>query len=118
MFKGRAELVDGNGSVVAIFDETCHDYGATVVTVKLRGSLSPFKLQGTENLAIFAKAISQPVIFVEASDPAGTEINEFHGRSATGCVADNTEVTLIKSPGGDLSTLLIVLGKGTVHPRP
>jgi hypothetical protein len=118
MFKGRADLVDGNGSVVAVFNETCHDYGATIVTVKLRGSLAPFKLEGTESLAIFAKAISQPVIFVEASDPAGIEINEFHGRSASGCVAANTEVSLVKNPGGDLSTLLIVLGTGTVHPQP
>jgi hypothetical protein len=115
MFKGGAELVDGNGSVVAVFNETCHDHGATVVTVKLRGSLAPFNLQGTESLAIFAKAMSQPVIFVEASDPAGIEIYEFHGRSASGCVSDNTEVALVKNPGGDLSTLLIILGTGTVH---
>jgi len=76
MFKARAELTDQKGAVVATFNETCHEYGATVATVKLRSPLAPFTLQGTESLAIFAKGSSQPVITVEASDPAGTEINE------------------------------------------
>ena len=30
MFKGRAELVDEQGVVVATFSGTCHDYGRTV----------------------------------------------------------------------------------------
>ena len=80
--------------------------------------LAPFTLQGTENLAIFAKGISQPVISVEASDPAGTEICEFHGTSAIGCVPDGTGVSLVKSPGGDLGTLLIVLHWGSVATLP
>jgi hypothetical protein len=117
MFKARAELTDQKGAVVATFNETCHEYGATVATVKLRSPLAPFTLQGTESLAIFAKGSSQPVITVEASDPAGTEINEFHGTSAIGCVPDQTTVSLIKSPGGDLSTLLIVLATGTLTKR-
>ena len=118
MFKRRAELIDGNGVVVAIFNETCHHYGITLATVKLRAPLGPFNLQGTENLALFAKGISQPVISVEASDPAGIEISEFHGTSAIGCVPDGTGVSLVKSPGGDLGTLLIVLATGTVKPAP
>jgi hypothetical protein len=118
MFKGRAELVDGNGAVVATFNETCHDYGTNVTTVRLRAPLAPFTLKGTEFLAIFAKGISQPVISVEASDPAGAEICEFHGTSAIGCVLDGTRVSLVKSPGGDLGTLLIVLASGTVNPQP
>ena len=48
MFKGRAELIDQNGGVVATFNETCHDYGTTFATVKLRTPLAPFTLQGTE----------------------------------------------------------------------
>ena len=115
MFKGRAELSNEAGNVVATFNETCHDYGATFVTVKLHPPLAPFMLQGTESLAIFAKNISQSVISVETSDPAGTEISEFHGRSATGCVPADTQIALVKSPGGDLGTLLIVLATGTVH---
>ncbi len=115
MFKGRAELSNEAGNIVATFNETCNDHGATLVTVKLRPPLAPFTLQGTESLAIFAKGISQPVISVEASDPAGTEIVEFPGRSASGCVPAETQIALVKSPGGDLGTLLIVLATGTVH---
>jgi hypothetical protein len=90
MFKGKAELNNEKDALVADFNETCHEYGATTVTVKLCPPLAPFNLKGTESLAIFAKCNSQPVIFVEASDPAGTEIREFHGRSAIGCVPDGT----------------------------
>ena len=116
MCKRRAELVDGKGVVVAVFNETCHEYGATVVTVRLRAPLAPITLQGTESLEIFAKGSGQPVISVDASDPAGTEIREFHGRSAIGCLPDGTAISLVKNPGGDLSTLLIVLATGTVKP--
>jgi hypothetical protein len=115
MFKGRAELVDEQENVVATFSETCHDHGRTVATVKLRAPLAPFKLQGTESLAIFAEGISEPVIGVEASDPEGTEVCEFHGKSAVGGVPQGTAVSLVKSPGGDLGTLLIVLASGTVQ---
>lgn len=117
MFKGRAELSDEKGAIVATFNETCHEHGNTIATVKLRTPLAPFKLEGTESLAIFAKGSSQPVISVEASDPAGTEIGEFHGKSAIGCVSADTGIALVKSPGGDLNTLLIVLATGTVNPQ-
>jgi hypothetical protein len=44
MFKGRAELTDPEkGGVVAMFNETCHDDGTAVATVKLR---TPITLQG------------------------------------------------------------------------
>jgi hypothetical protein len=115
MFKGRAKLMDEQGVVVATFSETCHDYGKTVATVKLHAPLAPLTLQGTESLAIFAKGIVEPVIGAEASDPKGTEVCEFHGKSAVGCVAQGVEVSLVKSPGGDLGTLLIVLASGTVQ---
>ena len=98
--------------------ETCHSYGTTVATVRLRTPLAPFALQGTESLAIFAKGIGQPVIFVEASDTAGTEIYEFHGNSAVGCVPDDRGSHWFKSPGGDLGTLLVVLATGTVNRQP
>jgi hypothetical protein len=117
MTKGRADLIDEQGNVVATFNETCHHYGISVATVRLRAPLAPFTLQGTELLAIYAKGISRPVISVEASDPEGTEICEFHGTSAIGCVSDGTGIALVKSPGGDLGTLLIVLATGTVSSR-
>ena len=113
MSKHRADLSDEKGAVVASFNETCHDCGTTV-TVRLRAPLAPFTLQGTESLALFAKGSAKPVISVEASDPAGTEISEFHGTSAIGCLSDGTGISLVKSPGGDLGTLLIVLAAGTV----
>ena len=93
-------------------------YGTTFAAVGLRAPLAPFTLQGTESLEIFAKGSGQPVISVWASDPAGTEIREFHGTSAIGCLPDGTDISLVKNPGGDLSTLLIVLAKGTVKPQP
>jgi hypothetical protein len=116
MFRGKAELVDENGAVVATFNETCHDYG-TFATVRLRAPLAPFTLKGTEVLAIYATGISQPVISVAASDPEGTEICEFHGTSAIGCVSNGTGIALVRSPGGDLGSLLIVLARGTITPR-
>jgi hypothetical protein len=117
MVKRTAELIDNKGAVVAAFNETCREYGSTVVTVRLRAPLAPFLLQGTESLAIFAKGSSLPVISVEASDPVGTEIREFHGASAVGCIPAGTGIALVKNPGGDLNTLLIVLGTGTLEPQ-
>jgi hypothetical protein len=115
MTRRKAELKDGNGLVVATFNETCHDYGSTVATVRLRAPLAPQTLTGTELLELFAQGNSQPVLSVEASDPAGTEIKEFHGRSAIGCLAVGTKISLVRSPGGDLGTLLIVLASGTIE---
>ena len=54
------------------------------------------------------------MISVGASDPDGTEICEFHGTSAIGCIPEGGDLTLVRSPGGPLGTLLVVLGKGTV----
>jgi hypothetical protein len=81
MVKGKADLIDEQGNLVATFNETCHDYGVTVAIVRLHAPLAPFTLQGTELLALFAQGIVYPVISVESSDPAGTEIREFHGTS-------------------------------------
>ena len=114
MFKGKAELTDPEkGDVVATFTETCYDDGTSVATVRLR---TPITLQGTELLEIVGTVGPTPMISVGASDPAGTEIREFHGKSAIGCIPDGADLTLVKSPGGLLGTLLVVLGKGTVHP--
>jgi hypothetical protein len=112
MLKGKADLINEQGVHVATFNETSRHYGVAVVTVRLD---TPVTLQGTELLAIFAQGVAQPIISVEASDPAGTEIREFHGRSAIGSIPDGTGMALVKSPGGDLSTLLIVVGRGTVN---
>ena len=113
MFKGKAELIDPeSGDVVASFHETCHHDGAAAATVRLR---TPITLQGTELLAIVGTETSTPMITVGASDPDGIEICEFHGNSAIGCIPDGANLTLVRTPGGPLGTLLIVIGKGTVH---
>jgi len=113
MFIGTAELIDPEkGSVVATFNETCHDDGTAGATVRLR---EPITLQGTQRLEIFGTLTDQPMISVGASDPAGTEIREFHGTSAIGCIPDETDVSLVKTPGGKLGTLLVVLGKGQIR---
>jgi hypothetical protein len=111
MIKRRADIVNADGAVIAKFNETCREFGGAVATVRLS---SVFTLSGTESLALYAQGIDAAVVGVAASDPAGTEIREFHGTSAVGCVPDGTKVSLVKSPGGDLGTLLIVLGTGTV----
>ena len=118
MTRRKAELKDGNGVVVATFNETCHDYGVTAATVRLRPPFAPQTLTGTELLELFAEESSQPVLSVEASDPAGTEINEFHGKSAIGCVAVGRKISLVRSPGGGLGTPLIVIASGTIEAQP
>jgi hypothetical protein len=55
------------------------------------------------------------MISVGASDPDGTEIREFHGMSAMGCIPEGGDLTLVKTLGDPLGTLLVVLGKGKVH---
>jgi hypothetical protein len=113
MFKGKAELTNPEtGEIVATFHETCHDDGAAAATVRLR---PPITLTGTELLEIFGTVTDIPMISVGASDPDGTEIREFHGKSAIGCLPDGAELTLVKSPGGLLGSLLMVIGKGKVH---
>ncbi len=113
MFRGHAELTNpGSGDVVATFDETCCDDGTSTATVRLR---KPIALQGTGLLAIVGADTSTPVISVGASDPDGTEICEFEGNSAIGCIPDGADITLVRTPGGLLGTLLEVVGKGTVH---
>jgi hypothetical protein len=37
------------------------------------------------------------------------------GTSAIGCIPDETDVSLVKTPGGKLGTLLVVLGKGQIR---
>ena len=112
-FMGRAELIDPEkGTVVATFNETCRGDGIAAAMVRLR---EPITLQGTQRLEIFGTLADQPMISVGASDPAGTEIREFHGTSAIGCIPDETDVSLVKTPGGKLGTLLVVLGKGQIR---
>jgi hypothetical protein len=107
MFKGKAELTDPEtGKVVATFTE--HGDKMKVVLK------DPIALTGTTRLAIFSTIKDQEVISVAATGQ-DTEVHEFHGISSLGVLADNSDISLTRSPGGPLGTLLIVLGKGTIH---
>jgi hypothetical protein len=52
---------------------------------------------------------------VTTNGGASTAIHQFEGTSSLGCLADNLDITLTRSPGGPLGTLLVVVGKGTIH---
>jgi hypothetical protein len=113
MFKGKADLIDPETKrVAATFNETQCDDGTTRATVRLA---KPIMLEGTQRLEVFGTVTDQPMISVGASDPDGTEIQEFHGTSAIGPIANHAGVSLVRTPGGKLRTLLVVIGNGTVH---
>ena len=113
MFKGKAELVDPEKNTpVATFTETCQGNGTAKMKVVLKG---PMSISGTQRLAIYSTVKDQEVIAVTANGGASTEIDEFEGTSSLGCLADNSDITLTRSPGGPLGTLLVVVGKGTIH---
>lgn len=113
MLKGKAELADPEkGTIVATFHEVCHEDGTVWASVRLK---QPMTLQGTDRLEVFSKATATPVLSAGASDPDSTEICEFHGKSAIGFIPDGTDVSLVRTPGGPLGTLLIVLGHGQLY---
>jgi hypothetical protein len=112
MFKGKAELTDPEtGSFVATFTETCeHDAARAKIVLE-----KPVTLSGTERLAVYSTIKDQEVIGVTAKDGETKVVHEFSGESSLGCLPDKTDITLTRSPGGPLGTLLIVLGKSTIH---
>lgn len=113
MFKGKAELVDAEKNTpVATFTETCQGDGKAKMKVVLK---EPITIEGNGFLAIFSTVKDQAVIAVTANGGASTVIHEFEGTSSLGCLADKSDITLTRSPGGPLGTLLIVVGKGTIH---
>lgn len=112
MFKGKADLDDPEtNAFVATFTETCERGGARAKVV-LRTAMT---LTGTERLAIYSTIKNEEVIAVTAKDAGSMEVREFSGTSSLGCLPDKTDITLTRSPSGPLGTLLIVLGKGTIH---
>jgi hypothetical protein len=109
MFKGKAELTDPEtGRVVATFTEDGE---------RMRVSLkTPVTLDGTTILAIYGTAEDAEVISIAATAGQDIEVREFEGTSTVGVLPDQSEISLIRSPGGQLGSLLIVLGKGVIHP--
>ena len=113
MFKGKAELIDPEKvGTAATFTEICEADGSATAKVVLK---HPIELKGTERLEVYGTVKDTPVISVSAKDPAGSKIHEFSGKSAVGCLPDKMEISLIKTPGGKLGTLLVVLETGTIH---
>jgi hypothetical protein len=113
MFKGKAELDDPeNNTRVATFTEACRADGTTTATVHLT---HPMTISGTDRLAVVSNIKDQEIIVAPAKNGEPTEIHHFSGESSLGCLPAGTAITLTKSPGGPLGTLLIVLGKGTIH---
>jgi hypothetical protein len=98
--------------IVATFTERCSVTGTARTKVTLR---HPISISGTERLAIYSNIKDQEIMAVTAKNGEATEIHEFHGESSLGCLPHSTEVSLTRSPGGPLGTLLIVLAKGTIH---
>jgi hypothetical protein len=108
MFKGKAELRDPESNdIVATFTE--HGDKMRVVLKQ------PATVSGTTRLAIFGTTADTAIISVAATDGQDTVIHEFEGESAVGSLSDKSEISLIRTPGGPLGTLLIVLGRGTIH---
>ena len=113
MFKGKAQLRDPETDAdVATLTEVCANDGSAKLRVVLKHA---FSLSGTERLAIHSSVTDQEVIVATAKNGAATEIHEFGGESSLGCLADHSEVSLTRSPGGPLGTLLIVMAKGIIQ---
>ena len=112
MFRGKAELNDPDThTIVATFNEVCKHSGAKAKVVLKQ----PITLTGMDRLAIYSTIKDQEVIFAVAQNGGPTEIREFEGKSSLGCLPDYSEISLTKSPGGPLGTLLIVLAQGTIR---
>jgi hypothetical protein len=108
MFRGTAELTDPEtGKIVATFTE---DGDKMKVVLK-----HPETLSGTARLAVYSTLANQELVAVAAKDGQDTVIHEFHGISSLGALANGAEISLTRSPGGLIGSLLIVLGRGTVH---
>jgi hypothetical protein len=113
MFKGKADLRDPETNAeVASLTETCEDNGSAKIRVVLKHAIT---LTGTERLAIYSPIKDEEVVVATSKNGVATEIHEFGGESSLGCLADRSEVSLTRSPGGPLGTLLIVMAKGMIH---
>ncbi len=108
MFKGKAELTDPEtGKLVATFTEE-GDHMKVVMK-------HPETISGTTRLAVYSTVKDQELISVEAENGQDTKIHEFHGVSSLGPLSDKAQISLTRSPGGPLGTLLVVLARGIVH---
>ena len=113
MVEGKARLRDPQTNAeVAVLTEVCASDGSAKLKVVLRHAIT---LSGTERLALFSSIKDQELASATARKGTATEIHEFGGESSPGCLIDHSEVSLTRSPGGPLGTLLIVMGKGIIQ---
>jgi hypothetical protein len=112
MMNGTAALSDPNtGAAVGTFTECCAADGTATAKIVL---LDPIQISDKDFLAVYAQGKAVPAIVIYANGLA-QNVTEFGGASAIGCIPDGTNVSLVRSPGGDLGTLLIVIGRGTIR---
>lgn len=66
----------------------------------------------TAFFAIFSH--TEGVIGAASQKGGPTEIREFHGTSTSGWLLGKSEVSSVRSPGGALSSIPVVLGRATI----
>jgi len=114
MFKGKAHLTNGHKTIGKVV-ESCQSETQAHLTVTLD---PPIELKGTEMLGLYLAGKSEPVLSAAvAKGHAHRHVAEFSGKSTLGCLLAGAQISLTKTPGGELSTLLQVLGKGTIEPE-
>jgi hypothetical protein len=106
----RALLSNEAGQTVGTFYERCDPSGAASSSVVLGKAM---KLKAGAILAIYKAAEFNPVISTVVG-AKGATIRRFGGENTGGCAQKDTEIALTMSPGGDLGTLLEVVGKGVI----
>ena len=111
MFKGKAHLTNGHKTIGKVV-ESCQSETQAHLTVTLD---PPIELKGTEMLGLYLAGKSEPVLSAGTKGHADRHVAEFSGKSTLGCLLAGAQISLTKTPGGDLSTLLQVLGKGTIE---
>jgi hypothetical protein len=94
---------------VGTFVEDCSRAPATV-TIFLHPSRN---IHGTEFLAL-EPANTATLSAVVSAQGGSITLQSFGGPSKTGCLPSNSTIMLIYSPGGLLSTLLLLVGEGVV----
>lgn len=104
-----------SGQTVGTFVERCHHDGSATATVTLT---SPQTISGTQRLEVYSTLKDEAIISVSADGVSQKTVHELEGTSSLGCLPKGTGVSLVRTPGGKLGTLLEVLGNGTIEPEP
>ena len=113
MFIGKANLTNPeNAAHVATFHQECETPHHVIVTLSINPAIT---LESGQSLEVFAAGNATPVTSLHYSGTGHKLVTGFSGKSTAGCLPAGTEVSLVRNPGGSLSTLLVVLGRGIIH---